>query len=216
MCADFVAGAALGEPRGAYFVAGTALGEPRSADFVAGAAHGEPRSEAQISWLGKPRSANFVAGAVLCAQMLTLSLSPPRFSKKGAWQNPLLQSSGSVFWLILSWQLLDLSMPVGTLPKQVNKGEFSAQQGTTVAINSMHFALVKCTRSGGQPLIGVLLELQADCPIQRLFQMLTPLIPVSCVRRCQRNSSRIFWPHRSEDSLQSGTAYPGRCQQLPS
>ena len=51
--ADFVAGAALGEPRSADFVAGTALGEPRSADFVAGTA------------LGEPRSADFVAGTAL-------------------------------------------------------------------------------------------------------------------------------------------------------
>ena len=42
LCADFVAGTALCEPRGADFVAGTALCEPPCADFVVGAALCEP------------------------------------------------------------------------------------------------------------------------------------------------------------------------------
>ena len=55
--ADFVAGAALGEPRNTDFMAGTAFGEPRSTDFVAGAAFGEPRS------------ADFVSGAALLVNL---------------------------------------------------------------------------------------------------------------------------------------------------
>ena len=64
--ADFVEGAALGEPRCADFVAGAALGEPRSADFVAGTALGEPRSADFVAGtaLGEPPSADFVAGRV--------------------------------------------------------------------------------------------------------------------------------------------------------
>ena len=45
--ADFVAGAALCDPRRADFVAGAALCEPRNANFVAGAAL---NLEVQISW----------------------------------------------------------------------------------------------------------------------------------------------------------------------
>ena len=47
-CADFVAGAALGEPPCADFVAGAALCEPPCADFVAGTALCAPH--VQISW----------------------------------------------------------------------------------------------------------------------------------------------------------------------
>ena len=41
-CAEFVAGAALYEPRGPDFVAGTALCEPPCTDFVVDAALCEP------------------------------------------------------------------------------------------------------------------------------------------------------------------------------
>ena len=61
-CADFVASAALCEPRSA------ALCEPRSGDFVAGIALCEAPSADSLARaaLCEPRRANFVAGAVLC------------------------------------------------------------------------------------------------------------------------------------------------------
>ena len=72
--ADFLAGAALYEPRSADFVAGAALGEPRSADFAAGAA------------LCEPRSADFVAGAAGCRVPL------------------VVPGAGAVSWLCTWWR----------------------------------------------------------------------------------------------------------------
>ena len=64
---DFVAGAALCEPRCAEFVTGTALCEPRSAESVTDTALCEPRRAdfLAVTALGEPRSADFVAGTAL-------------------------------------------------------------------------------------------------------------------------------------------------------
>ena len=66
--ADFVAGAALCEPRCADFVAVTARCDPRHVDFVAGAALCEPRCAEFVTGIAlcEPRSAESVTDAALC------------------------------------------------------------------------------------------------------------------------------------------------------
>ena len=79
--ADFVAGAALCEPRSADFIAGTVLSEPQSADFGAGTAVCENlkcRFRGR-SWQAAPQSADFVAGAALCDLGVQISWQAQHF-----------------------------------------------------------------------------------------------------------------------------------------
>lgn len=67
---------------------------------------------------------------------------------------------------------LDLPFPKGAL---LNRGELTAEQGAC-AFNAMKSALIKGSDGSGQLVTGVLLNFQADGPVQSLIQVLTSLI----------------------------------------